>query len=240
MRCKNCGWENPNGLNKCEKCHSQLTMNGLEDKPTNQVSERMKSTVAENVIFEDKAQNPVPITCPQCGYPVSNHFSYCPNCNHKLTEKNEKQGAICKSCGAHISVDAKYCSACGTPTSKESPVHPHIERTGLGTRMGGPSAFAKAANTFCTLKPIPWEGERVNYNPITFSGDVIVLNRSNTDANNNTITSREQAVLTYENGSWFIENKSELKTTYIRINGRVKLNDGDIIILGNREFEFNG
>ncbi len=106
--------------------------------------------------------------------------------------------------------------------------------------MGGPVGGASAQNQFCTLKPIAWEGENVAYNPVTYTGDTIVLNRSNTDPNNNTITSREQAVLTCEDGEWFIENRSDLKTTFVRVNGKVKLNNGDIIVLGNREFEFRG
>lgn len=106
--------------------------------------------------------------------------------------------------------------------------------------MGGPVSGPAASNKFCTLRPIAWEGEDVNYNPITYSGDTIILNRSNTDANNNSITSREQAILTCEEGEWYIENRSDLRTTFIRVNGKIKLNSGDIIVLGNREFEFKG
>lgn len=65
-----------------------------------------------------------------------------------------------------------------------------------------------------------------------------MLNRSNTDSNNNSITSREQAVMTHENGEWFIENRSDLQTTLIRVDRRLKLEDGDVIVLGNRMFEF--
>ena len=97
-----------------------------------------------------------------------------------------------------------------------------------------------AHGRFCTLKPIAWEGEDVNYNPITYSGDTIILNRANTDANNNSITSREQAILTCVDGEWYIENRSDLRSTFIRVNGKVKLTNGDIIVLGNREFEFKG
>uniref|UniRef100_UPI0025B5AC54 FHA domain-containing protein n=1 Tax=Bacteroides acidifaciens TaxID=85831 RepID=UPI0025B5AC54 len=115
-----------------------------------------------------------------------------------------------------------------------------IQRSAMGTVMGGPVSGPDASNKFCTLRPIAWEGEEVNYNPITYSGDTIILNRSNTDANNNSFTSREQAILTCEEGEWYIENRSDLRTTFIRVNGKIKLNSGDIIVLGNREFEFKG
>ncbi len=108
----------------------------------------------------------------------------------------------------------------------------------MGTVLGSPGMMNGGGNVFCTLRCISWPGEEVTYSPVTYSGETIVLTRSNTDANNNTITSREQAALVYDDGEWYIENRSTLQTTYIRVRGRVKLTKGDIIVLGNREFEF--
>jgi hypothetical protein len=94
---------------------------------------------------------------------------------------------------------------------------------------------------FCTLRPVPYQGEEVSYEPITYSGDEIALSRANTDANNSSITSKEQAVLIHEADGWYIENRSELQSTYIRLSShKVKIESGDHIILGNREFEFKG
>ena len=47
-------------------------------------------------------------------------------------------------------------------------------------------------------------------------------------------------MLSFEEGEWFIENRSEMHTTYIRVGEKVKIKSGDIIVLGNREFEFKG
>ena len=243
MRCKNCGWENPDGQAKCEKCHSDMGVESRvnEHNPTTPVSDRMKSTVAEGIIFNDVTpQAGTPKTCPKCGYPLSDSSTSCPNCNHELVvNPTKKQSVKCKSCGAEVSEDHKFCPECGT--SMKSPVNNprRIQRSNMGTVMGGPISGG-SNNVFCTLKPIAWEGENVNYNPITYSGESIILNRANTDANNNSITSREQAVLTFEDGSWYIENRSDLRSTFIRVNDKIKLSDGDIIILGNREFEFKG
>lgn len=241
MRCRNCGWENPDGQTSCEKCHSSLNDAAPAHKPTTPVSDRMKSTVAEGVIFEDSAPVAAPKTCPKCGYPISDNSTSCPNCNHELQPApTSKQTMICKLCGAEIAPNSKFCSSCGASTTEETPQPRRIQRSAMGTVMGGPVAGPASTNKFCTLKPIAWDGEDVNYNPITYSGNTIILNRANTDANNNSITSREQAVLTCEDGEWYIENRSDLRTTFIRVNGRVKLTSGDIIVLGNREFEFKG
>lgn len=241
MRCRNCGWENPDGQTSCEKCHSSLNDAAPAHKPTTPVSDRMKSTVAEGVIFEDSAPVAAPKTCPKCGYPISDNSTSCPNCNHELQPApTSKQTMICKSCGAEIAPNSKFCSSCGASTTEETPQPRRIQSSAMGTVMGGPVAGPASTNKFCTLKPIAWDGEDVNYNPITYSGNTIILNRANTDANNNSITSREQAILTCEDGEWYIENRSDLRTTFIRVNGRVKLTSGDIIVLGNREFEFKG
>lgn len=241
MRCRNCGWENPDGQTNCEKCHGSLGDATPVHKPTTPVSDRMKSTVAEGVIFSDPTPISAPKTCPKCGYPISDNSTSCPNCNQELhLAPTTKQVMTCKSCGAEIAPDSKFCPLCGTPTKEETPQPRRIQRSVMGTVMGGPVAGPTSTNQFCTLRPIAWQGEDVNYNPITYSGDTIVLNRANTDANNNSITSREQAILTCEDGEWYIENRSDLRTTFIRVNGRVKLTSGDIIVLGNREFEFKG
>lgn len=245
MRCKNCGWENPDSASSCEKCHNPLAQEGpVNSKPTAHVSEGLRGTVAEGMVFDDASSAPqaVPKSCPKCGYPISDTSTTCPNCNHELSPApTAKQTMNCKSCGIPLEGNAKFCPSCGTPVAGASaPSRPRIQRSGMGTVLGGPVAGPTPSTRFCTLRPLAWEGEDVNYNPVTYTGDSIILNRANTDPNNNSITSREQAVLTCEDGEWYIENRSELRTTFIRVNGRVKLNKGDIIVLGNREFEFKG
>ena len=90
----------------------------------------------------------------------------------------------------------------------------------------------------CQLQPIAWENENISYQPQSYSGQQIVLNRSNTDPNNHTITSKQQAILSFENGKWYIEDKSAHKSTFIQVNGKMSLNDGDVVLMGNRMFIF--
>ena len=95
----------------------------------------------------------------------------------------------------------------------------------------------KPAN-YCRLKAIPNDKETIQQGTLTFAGDVIVLNRGNTESENLTITSKEQAVLICEAGKWYIQDRSEHKTTFIHTSERVELQSGDVIMLGNRRFEF--
>jgi hypothetical protein len=94
--------------------------------------------------------------------------------------------------------------------------------------------------SYCTLTLIPDEKEPVTATLLSFSDKKIILNRANTEPGNITITSKEQALLSCENKRWFIEDRSELKTTYLYVSEKTELKSGDIIVLGDRRFLFDG
>lgn len=167
--------------------------------------------------------------------------------NHFGSERNfihDEKECVCERCGYPIAANVSECPMCHTPINRNSyNYHGDRHEPGNGNRSyargGTENPWANPSkDSFCTLKRLSWQSEQIQYSPVSYSGRTIVLNRRNTDANNNSITSLEQAVLTHENGEWFIENRSEQKTTLIRVDRKTKLNDGDIIVLGNRMFEF--
>ena len=71
-----------------------------------------------------------------------------------------------------------------------------------------------------------------------YIGKSVILNRLNTDETNCTITTQEQAELKCEDGEWYLQNLSELQTTYLVLNRKIQLEEGDIIVMGNRKFKF--
>lgn len=76
MRCNNCGWTNPEGLSKCQKCNQVLSLcESLESKEIVTVEENNESLGR----------------CLKCGYPLGEGVDYCPNCgSQKLgTTKTE-------------------------------------------------------------------------------------------------------------------------------------------------------
>lgn len=248
MRCKNCGWENPANQPKCEKCNAPLNGSMIENnvppRPSySPIAESLKGTLREvgaetSGNSHQDAPASTPGACSHCGYPVSSTMNVCPQCGQTLASKPgnaspSPQAASnnCRQCGKSLPTDTKFCPYCGTPIQSASSYS--------RVRMGTVNAWeVPQQGTFCTLKPIAWRGEEVTYNPISYSGNVITLNRANTDPNNNTITSKEQAVLTREGDAWYIENRSEQHTTFIRVSKRTRLENGDVIVLGNRLFEF--
>lgn len=246
MRCKNCGWENPQGNLKCEKCNAPLTgsMAGNSQRPVQSdyaENVNLKGTIPEGQVFGFNAsrqdENVKGHSCSRCGYPIARDMNICPNCGESLKKQTNgqqqmqhnnagspKPAAKCSKCGSPMETSSKFCPSCGAPA-----------------RPGTINPWMSPQNgTFCTLRPLSWENEGIEHSPLSYSGETVILNRSNTDPNNQSITSKEQAELIYDNGVWFIEDKSEQKTTYIHAGRRTKLESGDIIILGNRRFEFKG
>lgn len=224
MRCKNCGWPNEANTARCIKCNAPLQESmsdfGRQNStvPSSDGSAMLNATLRESSAsgaMNSSEKNPH--SCPSCGYPVSSSAGECPVCHTRLN------------------------SICDDEARKVTNDNPGQSRNnGGGDRTGGtinPWAVP-SQESFCTLKRIPWQTEKVTYEPVSYSGESITLNRYNTDSNNNSITSREQAVITCENGEWYIENRSDMKTTLLRVDRRVKLEDGDVIVLGNRMFEF--
>ncbi|MBR4028185.1 MAG: zinc ribbon domain-containing protein [Alistipes sp.] len=69
MRCNNCGWTNPVGVSKCQKCNQPLTG-------------------TETAVYKESAEVPsgevVSVKCEKCGYPVSGDWSMCPNCGAQV------------------------------------------------------------------------------------------------------------------------------------------------------------
>lgn len=245
MRCKNCGWENKAESLKCEKCNAPLTGSMVDSgyKSRNASGEDddslVRGTVSEKKAFssggsEDEAKHERSRsvgsrrTCPRCDYQLSPSMMVCPRCGTDLNKRTDSQEETkqsakkCPFCGNAIIPGAKFCAYCGKPFR-------------MGTVNAGPAA---TPGSYFTLKALPWEHEHIQYQPMTFCGDSVALNRANTDPNNNSITSNVQAILTNDNGKWYIEDKSDYRSTYVRVNGKVELHDGDVIVLGNRMFEF--
>lgn len=237
MRCRNCGWENDLGAFKCDKCNAPLNGSMVDNRSILNVQreEEPSDSSLNKTVRECDAQQADDLLakCPECGYPYSPDRA-CPNCGHsgadKPAQKVQKrqnhphsEGLVkCPACNEMVPSKFKFCANCGQPF-----------------KMGTVNPWAKPQHVAsCSLTPVAWDDEEEMPEPIKYSGNAIVLNRDNTDPNNNSITSREQAVLTYEDGAWYIEDKSQMQTTYLHISKKLKLEDGATIILGNRRFVF--
>ena len=266
-RCKNCGWLNDDNSAKCQKCNSPLDVvstagaghvpqrheeRGYQLPNHYNDSENLRKTVSEEQFFSSNQVQKEFVNvgggnCPNCDYPIRYGMSICPNCGTNLAVPKTKPvieniGRKCWNCGEQNSANARFCGRCGVDLDRKQKVNSASvpDNSSKSVHGGTVNPWMKPkSGVFCTLRPIAWEGENITYQPLSFSGNTIVLNRANTDPNNQSITSLEQAVLEFVDGEWFILDKSSLHTTYVLATQKTKLHKGDIIVLGNRLFEFN-
>ena len=74
MRCKNCGWDNPGGNVRCEKCNAPMS------SYTDNEAIPHSGYVSEE--FNPKA---TAMGCSACGYPVRPTDTECPSCGHSFS-----------------------------------------------------------------------------------------------------------------------------------------------------------
>lgn len=178
--------------------------------------------------------------CPECGYHLLAEYSSCPYCgtqirNHGSNKKDSPISATCPPCSSPVIIS---CPTCHKEISADLANCPYCgERVSLQT-VRVVRRRPNAEEPKCTLTLIADDGESIETMIREFNGPTVALNRFNTEPGNTTITSRVQAVLSCENGRWFIENKSDLGSTFIQVNHRMELLPGDLIMLGDRCFQF--
>lgn len=214
MRCKNCGWENPDNLQQCEKCNSPLDAGSIHNHQSPSHPEReavLRGTISEQQVFDVSDQsNHGNNRCPQCGYPIREGTHHCPNCGHDLAAADSPKDYYQKEI--------------------KSPNHkPNATINPWANRNHG---------RIFKLEPVAWEGEKDTKATLSFMGESVELNRYNTDPANNTITSKVQAEISCENGTWFIEDKSAQGSSFIQAKRKIALENGDVIMLGDRKFIF--
>lgn len=264
MRCNNCGWDNEQGASTCAKCGSPIMKKKrytdrqyASDIAMNSGAPEtsLKATVVSSPDMIDASHAPQPTVLDRdiefhCqdlrativdsgdvsrtndsemrktrlmdsrGYADMDENQQIAPLGDTLEDvspaHDQSKGEVvrCENCNAELSASFVYCPMCGA----RLPIKEH-----------GP-AF--------TLTLIPDEGEQIDSEVIEYEGKNIVLNRANTEKTNHTITSREQAVINNEEGRWYIENHSEMCSTYFEVNRRIELFNGDIIMLGDRRFKF--
>ena len=244
MRCKNCGWENPANKAKCEKCNTSFV---------DAMFEASRHTSSAFFSSDDSEPHKTVDGCPECGYPIKRLEKNCPRCGHPLSnikqdtpvnmellpaneqllssdhtpEIFEPTARNCTFCNTSVSETAHFCPNCGVSlTNKHQTMMPWI----VTEEIQAPE---------CSLTAIAREGEPKNDTTLRYSGKIIQLSRGNTEPGNQTITSKIQAELNFEDDIWYLQDKSDLKTTYIYAGEKIALKAGDIIVLGNRSYVFN-
>lgn len=150
--------------------------------------------------------------CKSCGYVVISQMQKCPNCDAAIGSQKKK---------------------IAEPIVDDYVEDEVIEQPIIAPAQGG------AVRHLCTLRPLAFEGER-EIPARTHEGEV-QLSRSNTMPTDASIDADIQAKMFYdeESDAWYIQDECDERSTFVHAYNPIKLSDGDIIKMGDREFEFN-
>lgn len=247
-RCINCGWgENPDTNTHCEKCNSPLDGAGTERYLNREIggtqqaeAVNLNQTIREvgypnSPYTNNQDANPVRKTqrkveddqpmvlnsdeCPVCGYPLRKGSTVCPQCHTKFIRNNNEE-------------KAGYDSM-NKPEQPEN-IH-HVKGNNEFKKTVPPSQFKRGKIQLTAINAY----DIADFIPLTlsFTEEEILLNRSNVEADNPTISRKEHALLTQEGGKWFLENKSPGLATSLVLTKKHELQPGDIVIIGDRIFK---
>ena len=267
MRCKNCGWPNKPNETVCVKCGSPLdgetSMADYSDSyeksfgGAHNNEDGLKKTIMETDAFgpsvddypSDSKETMATVnetTCPKCGYPVRSDAIKCPNCNCSVNGNQDTQ-PLNSNTNAYKRRPTRMAE---TPEEDVVETTARKEQKNSEPRsIPNEKKFRGTINPYMMnipeeptfiLQPLQRMNERkpVEAVELELENGEVVVPRDNTEPGNPSITSKAQAVISCKNGRWYIENCSEQKTTFVLASNEIELHDGDIILLGNRMFEF--
>lgn len=214
MRCQFCGWDNPEGKTHCEKCNKPL-LGGDGREEASAVSDMHQKVTVQRRSGSFNPKATVRENMASGSQPVAS--ASCPECGFPLED------GVCANCGY----------AAGKPEPKPAKADDSLHRTVRPKRK-------EAKEGTFTLTPISEETGLPEGDAIHYEGNEVSLNRGNTDPKNKTITSVEQAVVSCKDGKWSIQDRSELKTTFVQAEQTIELKSGSLILLGSQLYRFEG
>ncbi len=244
MKCNNCGYTNAAGRLQCEHCNAPLqgsVIAPLAGKKK-QAAGGLKCTNC------DTLNAPGSIKCGHCNAPLKGSILDAPAVQPppaaKVNTDMLRRSIDCPHCGYPNLKPAAGCVKCGKafgegPAMKVAEPPKVVRKPNPipdGTINPWSQPVAPAAKF--RLKPLTRSGEPA-MEQLEFQGDRVELNRENLEPANRTITGKTQARLEHRDGAWHLSNESAQKSTFLLVQGPVVLKKGDIILMGDRMFEFD-
>jgi hypothetical protein len=193
------------------------------------------------------------IRCQKCGYTNQDHAQKCIKCLTPLSPGEEVILPPVPVQDEEVRQPVKASKAGKTIRDIQDEAKPWDDWTGdIGVKNPEPATTPKPVMNndtgktmrrvvpsakSCRLVALSMDDES-ELHTISLKGDQVLLNRDTLDAGNTSISRKGHANILFRDGAWYIENLTELKTTFIQINGPVKLSDGDVLLLGDSLFRF--
>lgn len=133
----------------------------------------------------------------------------------------------CNNCGYPVIGGMHTCPNCLAEMPEDVIVSPSVAER---------EVYDEDEIPICVLRPISLPGENPMSEAVYDEGTEVMLDRHNTVPHDLTIDDEEQACLFFSDGYWFIEDRSRDNSTYVHAGAGIKLETGDIIKMGDRQF----
>ncbi len=214
-RCDNCGFGNRDESIRCVKCNHLLATGPTDAKAGGNASGNAPKPTGTQV---QKTKAGIKVNAPAWDELAA-----------AATPPSPKAGVNCPACSYLMRPGEILCAKCGTNITlyKAAPAdHTKTVRRVVPEAKRGFRLVAVSLHDDAETKNIPLEGEHV------------VLNRELLDSHNNSISRSGHASLTFRDGEWWLDNLSSLKSTFVQVNGPVRIQPGDTILLGDQLFRF--
>ena len=251
MRCDNCGWSNPDGLTKCQKCNQDLV-------PPVPVSPASVQTAASNAINQTiidpsrsgaVLQPSSTVSCSRCGYPLSSAASFCPNCGTEVKQTSTPHSQTVRV------LPEEFLDSTPTPdpvevnlkaTVREIPVE-LMENTRFSQTVRVlPEEMLVDEEPAEPVKPVEPSFKLVpmdNFDGATpkaleYSGASSCINGSSLVSEGAYMPEGVEMEFTCVDGQWSVLDKSGAKNIFVSTSRPVQLQSGDVVVVGNRRFIF--
>ena len=250
MRCDNCGWNNPDGLTKCQKCNQELTPPvSVAPAPSPASSNSMNQTVMDPSRHGGEQQSFA--YCDKCGYPLSSLSAFCPNCGAQL--KKEEPGPS-RAYASTVRVLPDSFMEPAAPVQVPAEHLPKATVREIPEELMNGGAYSKTVRVLpeeMLVEEVPAQPSEPSFRltPMDnfdgastgvkeYSGASASVNREALVTDGAYLPEGLDVEFVCEDGQWSVVEKSGLKAVYVAASHPVKLQPGDVIVIGNRRYLF--
>lgn len=224
LKCPKCGYPVTDKFTSCPNCGADFS--GKKEESDAESQEKEATMEFSQQVEQKNKEHNTNSTIKLEGSPTSENDEVSNFCN------------ICENCKKEIPIAFSFCPHCGTKIAQKTIKGIRHKKRTINKELSTPEKKQDPVDMHFGLTLVPEENEQQEAITKQYEGPNVSLNRKNTEPDNYTITSKEQAVLSFEEGNWFIENRSKFDSTLLVINRKIELQSGDIIMLGDRRFKF--
>ncbi len=213
MRCYECGYQNETDVKVCIKCGTKLEEGSAPAPTPPKPAQTSDAAIGGAKTMRGQVASSPSWDAPSQQKPAATeptgNFSKCPSCQFYPLQAAPSPSNPCPNCGFGAAAQSSAKTV-------------RVGEINLDGEDEAPKAFKLI--------------DEKRGSELSFEGDQVNVNRDAVDPDNNNISSGEHAIFSFENGQLFIEDKSSNGSTFIKVEGKMAVNNGSKIVIGNRVF----